>query len=85
MSGHILRTTVRLDPALLAGARQEARKRETTLTALIEKGLRTVMAESGLQPARKKTALPVSRESGGLLPGVNLNDRAGLSDLMDGL
>jgi len=32
---------------------------------------------------RTKVVLPVSRETGGVLPGVDLNDSAGLLDLME--
>jgi hypothetical protein len=40
-----MRTTVRLDDALLERARREASRRGLTLTALIEQGLRLAMRQ----------------------------------------
>jgi len=82
MSRH-MRTTVRLDDALLGQAKREAGRRRVTLTALIEQGLRLVLAQSRTKSARKRAALPVSRARGGVLPGVDLNDSSALLDVMD--
>lgn len=83
MSMH-MRTTVRLDDALLDQARREASQRGETLTALIEKGLRIVLAQRKAGPRRARVVLPVSRQGGGLRPGINLNDSAALLDVMEG-
>jgi hypothetical protein len=83
MSGHIERTTVRLDSGLLAAARSFARDNGTTLTALIQKGLESALRE-GRPARRKKIVLPVSREKGGILPGVDLNNSAALLDILEG-
>ncbi len=77
------RTTVRLDDGLLEHAKAEARQKHRTLTSLIEEGLRLVLANEGTPVRRKKVVLPVARERGGVLPGVDLNDNAGLLDLME--
>jgi hypothetical protein len=80
-----MRTTVRLDDALLDQARREAANRDETLTALIEQGLRLVLAQSrSPQSRRKRVVLPTCRAGGGVLPGVDLNNNAGLLDLMEG-
>lgn len=42
-----MRTTVRLEEAILDMAKREAASRGTTLTSLIEQGLRLVMARPG--------------------------------------
>lgn len=77
-----MRTTVRLDDALLARAKREAARRDITLTALIEQGLRLAMRQP-LKPAdRERVALPECRVGGGVVPGVNLDDSAGLLDRM---
>jgi hypothetical protein len=82
MLGH-MRTTVRLDDALLDRARREAARRGMTLTALIEHGLRLAMRQP-LKPTDKvHVALPVCRAGGGVARGVNLDDSAGLLDRMD--
>jgi hypothetical protein len=78
-----MRTTVRLDNGLLEQARAAARQRHTTVTSLIEEGLRLVLINERPAGRRPKVVLPVSRETGGVLPGVDLNNSASLLDLMD--
>jgi hypothetical protein len=78
-----MRTTVRLDDGLLEQAKAEARQKQKTLTSLIEEGLRLVLANGGTPPRRKKIVLPVSRERGGVLPGVDLDNNASLLDVME--
>jgi len=83
MSRH-MRTTVRLDDALLEQAKREASRRGETLTALIENGLRLMLSQRRTAPRRPRVVLPVCRAGGGVLPGVDLNDSAALVDLMEG-
>jgi hypothetical protein len=78
-----VRTTVRLDDGLLQQAKAEARKKQKTLTSLIEEGLRLVLASERTPIRRKKIVLPVSRERGGVLPGIDLDNNAGLLDVME--
>ena len=82
MRGH-MRTTVRLDEALLERARREATKRQTTLTALIEQGLELVLRRPLKRPDNQPVMLPECRAGGGTLPGVDLNDSASLLDRME--
>jgi hypothetical protein len=77
-----MRTTVRLDDGLLEQAKAAARQRHTTVTSLIEEGLRLILTNERLG-RRAKVVLPVSRETGGVLPGVDLNNSASLQDLME--
>ena len=84
MSNHTTRTTVRLETSLLAQARKSVRDKGTTLTALIQHGLQLALQQSAAPVSRKKIVLPVSRERGGTLPGVDLNNSAALLDLMEG-
>jgi hypothetical protein len=79
-----MRTTVRLDDALLDQARKEAARRRETLTSLIERGLRLVLARPERRSARRRVEIPVCREGGGTLPGVDLDDTATLLDIMKG-
>lgn len=83
MSRH-MRTTVRLDEALLERAKREAGRRGETLTALIERGLRLVLASPQRRPERLHVEVPVCREGGGTLPGVDLDDSAALLDIAEG-
>jgi len=78
-----MRTTVRLDDSLLDQARREAARRGTTLTALIEQGLRLVLRRPLKRPEHEAVSLPECRVGGGVAPGVNLDDSAGLIDRMD--
>ena len=83
MSRH-MRTTIRLDDALLLRAKREAQRRGETLTSLIERGLRLVLARPEGRPERRRVEIPVCREGGGTLPGVDLDDGAGLLDILEG-
>jgi hypothetical protein len=79
-----MRTTVRLSEALINQVKREAEQRGETVTALIEEGLRLVLAQSHQPPSRERVILPVSKARGGVLPGVDLNDSASLEDIMEG-
>jgi hypothetical protein len=78
-----MRTTVRLDDGLLEQAKAAARQRHSTVTSLIEEGLRLVLTNERPAGRRTKTVLPVSRETGGVQPGVDLDNSAALLDLME--
>jgi hypothetical protein len=79
-----MRTTIRLDDNLLRQAKIEAARRGETLTGLIERGLRLVLARPRPSRPRQRITLPVCTAGGGTLPGVDLNDSAALLDLMEG-
>ena len=79
-----MRTTVRLDEGLLRKAKAEAARKGETVTALIERGLRLVLAGGHARARRAKITLPVSKAIGGTLPGVDLNDSSAVMDLLDG-
>jgi hypothetical protein len=78
-----MRTTVRLDEGLLREAKAEAARRGETVTALIEKGLRLVLAASRRTAPGARVTLPVSSATGGTRPGVDLDDSDALLDLLD--
>jgi hypothetical protein len=78
-----MRTTVRLDDALLRRAKREAARRDMTLTALIEQGLSLAMRQPLKPAANERISLPECRAGGGLAPAVNLDDTAGLLDRME--
>jgi hypothetical protein len=68
------RTTVRLPKSLLDRARRKAAAQGQTLTALIEDGLRRVVA-GDRKAARRKRVMPrISKARGGLMPGIDLAD-----------
>jgi len=75
------RTTVRLPDELVRRAKRRARAEGSTLTALIEEGLRRVLKEP---PPRTKRVMPrVSKARGGIMPGINLDDAAALAEMDD--
>jgi hypothetical protein len=77
-----MRTTVRLSDDLLRRARKKASEQGRTLTSLLEEGLKSVLAES--KPAKRtRVRLPVSKATGGTLPGVDLNRSSDLEDRME--
>jgi len=67
-----MRTTVRLPDDLMRAAKQKASEKGRTLTSILEEGLRTVLAEPK-RAGRAPVQLPVSKASGGTLPGVDVN------------
>ncbi|HEY7318690.1 MAG TPA: DUF2191 domain-containing protein [Candidatus Binatia bacterium] len=77
-----MRTTIRLPDDLLRRARKKAAEEGRTLTSLLEEGLKTVLVDS--KPIRRtRVKLPISKASGGTLPGVDLNRSSDLEDRME--
>lgn len=77
----IKRTTVRLPAELLKKAQRKAAAEGRTLTALMEDGLRYVVSE---KPEKRERVLPpVAKETGGLLPGVDLTKFSNYQELED--
>ena len=80
-----MRTTVRLDEGLLREAKAAAARQGETVTALIERGLRLVLAGGRARGRpRARITLPVSRATGGTHPGVDLDDSSAVLDRLDG-
>jgi hypothetical protein len=78
-----MRTTVRLDNALLERAKRVAAQRNITLTALLEQGLQLALAQRTDTGPQERVPLPVCTATGGTLPGVDLDDSAALLDVME--
>jgi hypothetical protein len=79
MSRHI-RTTVRLPDELMKQAKRRAAALDTTLTAMIEEGLRIVLSVAARKPGKGR--LPrVSSAKGKVL--VDLSDTSALLDKLD--
>ena len=77
-----MRTTVRINDELLHQAKQTAAAEGRTLTALIEEGLRVILASSRQTP-RQPLELPVSQAGGGVLPGIDLNRARDLEEALN--
>ena len=78
-----IRTTVRLPPGLLRQAKRKALAEGRTLTALIEEGLRQVVNTRARPKQRRRISLPVSRATGGVMPGIDLDRISTLDELDD--
>jgi hypothetical protein len=78
-----MRTTIRLDDGLLAEAKRYASQSGRTLTGLIEDALREVLARRSRPRPRERIKL-TTYGRGGTQPGVDLDNSAGLLDVMDG-
>lgn len=77
-----VRTTIDLNDTLLRRAKQRAAREGTTLREVFEDALRRYL--SGPSAARSGYRLKWRAESGQLLPGVRIEDRDALFDIMDG-
>ena len=77
------RTTVRLPDDLVKRAKRKAAAEGRSLTALIEDGLRRVLNDREPKGQPKRVLPPVSKATGGLLPGIDLNDTAALQETDD--
>jgi hypothetical protein len=80
-----MRTTVRLESALMKRAKSEAVRSGQTLTSLIEKGLRLVLTQPARLAEKPAIQLPVCRKGGGTKAGVDIANSAGLLDHMEGI
>jgi hypothetical protein len=78
-----MRTTVRLDDALLTAAKKLAVDTDRTLTQVIEESLRLVLAQQKSKKSAKPIKLHTSKGGHGLQPGVDLSSNAAVQDLMD--
>jgi len=78
-----VRTTVRLPEELLIQAKRRAAEEGRTLTALIEQGLRLIVSRKPGPSTPKHNDPPISKATGGLLPGVDLVSFSGLEEAED--
>jgi hypothetical protein len=77
------RTTVRLPEDLIKRAKRKAAAEGRTLTALIEEGLRLVVAEKRGAASRKRVMPRVSTATGGPMPGIDVTDGSALQEMDD--
>lgn len=74
-----MKTTVELPDALLREAKRVALRERTTVRALIERGLRTVIDHR--RPAGRFALRPASFRGDGLVTGTSLRDWDAIRDL----
>ena len=84
MSRHMAaRTTVRLPKGLLDRAKRKAAAEGRTLTSLIEDGLRLMVAGERKAAKGKRVMPPISKATGGPMPGIDLTDLSALQEIED--
>jgi hypothetical protein len=76
-----MRTTLSIDDALYRRAKAAAAMRGSSVTSLIEDALRRAL-DAPTTPAQVPE-LPIARESGGPLPGIDLHDARALAAVLD--
>ncbi|MGB6064981.1 MAG: hypothetical protein WBG50_09235 [Desulfomonilaceae bacterium] len=79
-----MRTTLRINDGLLKQAKKRAADEGRTLTSLVEDGLALILAKTKERP-KKPLQLPVSKASGGVMAGVDLNRSCELEEAMNKL
>jgi hypothetical protein len=77
------RTTVRLPEVLLDRAKRKAAAEGRTLTSLIEDGLRLVVPGERKAAKGKRVLPPISKATGGPMPGIDLTDLPALQEIED--
>jgi len=77
-----MRTTIRIKDDLLKRAKKRAAEEGRTLTSLIEEALALAVAKPKAS-RRGRVELPVSKASGGVLPGIDLNRSSDLEEVMN--
>ena len=68
---------------LVRRAKRKAAAEGRSLTALIEDGLRRVLGERPSAAPLKRVLPPVSSATGGLMPGINLDESSALQERDD--
>ena len=83
MLGSHMKLTLNIDDTLMERLREEAARRETTVSALVEAGVRRILDEEHA-PASPLDRLPPLPTWNGGVPRVDVADREALYALMDG-
>jgi hypothetical protein len=77
-----MRTTLDLDDDLYTQVKVLAAENRRTVTSVVEDALRRVLIEHA--QSKKPIDLPVSKETGWVHPGIDINDARAIHDLLDG-
>ena len=77
-----MRTTIRINDDLLKQAKKKAADEGRTLTSLVEDGLALILSKPKIS-RQKRVDLPVSKATGGILPGIDLNRSSDLEEVMN--
>jgi plasmid stability protein len=80
-----MRTTIDFPEELLRALRARAAEGGISLSALVTDAAKSMLLRETAPSYRVAPIIPVSLVSGGLQPGVDLDDSSALFDRMDGL
>lgn len=78
-----MRTTLDINDDLLRRAKAQAARERTTLTKLIEEGLRLRLRGTRRQAAARPSPLPIFRGGTGLAPGIDPRSNRALLEAAD--
>lgn len=79
-----MRTTIDINDQLLKQAKLRAAETNRSLTSVMEDALRRLLHKDPATRKKPRRPIPVDG-SGGVLPGVDLDNTSSLLDRMDGL
>lgn len=79
-----MKTTLNLNDALISDAKALAAKQRTTLTRVVEEGLRLRLARPTSNTRRAAYKFPVVQGKGGLAPGIDPRSNSSMLDAADG-
>ena len=77
-----MRTTVRINDDFFRRVKKRLAEVGSTLTSLIEDAIRLIVAKPKAV-RRERVELPLSKASGGVLPGIDLNRSGDLEEAMN--
>ncbi len=77
-----MRTTVNIDPELLIQAKIAAARRHRPLGSVIDDALRAMLSEPSELGGRRPQVVLETDGGSGLLPGVDLEDKDSLAELL---
>lgn len=78
-----MKTTLNIDDTVMRRLREEAARRQTTMSSLVEAGLRRVLGDSGAQDREAKPLPPLpSWKSGG--QRVDISNREEMYGVLEG-
>ena len=79
-----MKTTIKINDDLLKRAKKRAAEEGRSLASLVEDGLALLLAKPKTG-RRNRIKLPVSKATGGVLPGIDLNRSSDLEKVMNTL
>ena len=78
-----MKTTLNIDDTVMRRLREEAARRQTTMSSLVEAGLRRVLADSGTEDSEARPLPPLpSWKSGG--QRVDISNREEMYGVLEG-